>query len=223
MTTFSRLDLLRHLLLLLLAADLLFVLMHVIRANTTLITSSMYALTREKGYAEAFQYIKLYWIILAAAGLLWRTRAPVYASWVVVFGYLLVDDALQVHESAGKIIAANWGFRVLLGLRAVDSGELVVSAIAGLSLLGLVWGGYLRSGRDAQNASKDFLVLIAALAFFGVGFDVLHQLVRTTRLDELFTIAEDGGEMVVVSIACAYAVGLLLRGGVPIPRGSSVR
>jgi hypothetical protein len=37
-------------------------------------------------------------------------------------------------------------------------------------------------------------------------------------LDSLFVIAEDGGGMIVVSFACWYAAGLLLRDGrVPSP------
>jgi hypothetical protein len=210
-----RFDLPRHFLLLLLAADLMFVLIHAVHATTPLIVSSMYALTHDRGYAEAFQYIKLYWIILALAVLLWRTRAPVYAAWVVVFGYLLLDDALQIHEVVGNAVATYLGYRARLGLRTADFGELTVTAVAGLLLLGLLAIGYLRSGPNARSASRDLLVLIAALAFFGVFVDVLHQLAFTTRLDGLLGIAEDGGEMIVVSVACAYSVGLLLRGGVP--------
>jgi hypothetical protein len=122
-------------------------------------------------------------------------------------------------ERGGEFIAARWGYSGMLGLRDVDFGELTVTAAAGVLLLGLLVIGYWRSGRDARNASMDFVVLIAFLAFFGVFLDMLHQIVGDNRLGDLFVIAEDGGEMLVVSVACAYAAGLLLRGGrTPAPR-----
>jgi hypothetical protein len=200
-----------YLLFLLLATDLMFVLVHAIRANTTLIASNMYALNRERGYAEAFQYIKFYWIVLAMSVLFWRTRAAVYAGWMALFAYLLLDDALQIHEEGGRVVAERMGYRELLGLRAVDFGELTFVAVVSVLLLGLIAIGYWRSGPDARTASKGMVVLVAALGLCGVVFDVLHQLARRTRFADWFTIAEDGGEMVVVSVICAYAGGLCAR------------
>ena len=207
----------RYLLLLLISTDVVFVLVHVVYANTTLLTN-MYALDRERGYAEVFQYIKFHWLVLTMAGLWWRTRAPVYLGWAVVFGYLLLDDALQVHERIGEIIAARWGYPELLGLRGLDFGELTVTAAAGLLLLVLIGIGYWSSDREARNASKRVAALIAALALFGVAVDMLHQMAGASWTGELLLIVEDGGEMFVVSVACAYAVSLLLHvDGAPIP------
>jgi hypothetical protein len=204
---------LRYFLLLLVAADAFFVLLHVLNENTVLISNRMYGLDRDRGYPEFFQYIKIYWIVLTLAALWWRTRALVYVAWIAVFGYLLLDDAGQIHERGGELIAARWGYSEMLGLRGVDFGELTVTAAAGLLLLGLLVIGYWRSGRGARNASMDFVVLLALLALFGVVFDMLHQIVGDNRVGDLFVIAEDGGEMLVISVACVYAAGLLMRGG----------
>ena len=210
-TTIAPLDPARCLLLLLIATDVVFVLLHVVYANTTLLPS-MFALDRERGHAEVFQYIKFYWLVLMMAGLWWRTRAPVYLGWAVLFGFLLLDDALQLHERIGEIIAARWGYRELLGLRGLDFGELTFTAAAGSLLLALVGIGYWYSDREARNASKRVAALIAALAFFGVAVDMLHQMAGTSWIGELLLVVEDGGEMAVVSVACAFAVSLLLHG-----------
>lgn len=198
---------------LLLAADALFILVHIANENAGLISNRNFALDRDRGYAEIYQYVKLYWIVITLAALWWRTRAPVYVGWIGAFGYLLLDDALQVHERGGEIVAARWGYGETLGLRDVDFGELTVTAAAGAVLVALLAVGYWRSSRDARAASKDFVVLVVALAFFGVAFDMLHQIVGDNGLGALFVIAEDGGEMLVVSVACAYAASLFLRGG----------
>src|SRR5690606_33827015 len=105
------------LLFLLLAADAAFVLLHVVNENTSLFENRMYSVDRDRGYAEFFQYVKLYWIVLTLALLLWRTRSAVYAAWVVVFGYLLLDDAAQIHERGGELIAGLWQYGEFFGLR----------------------------------------------------------------------------------------------------------
>ncbi|MBN1238736.1 MAG: hypothetical protein JXB36_09545 [Gammaproteobacteria bacterium] len=202
-----------YFLLLLVAADAAFVLLHVVNESSTLIENRMYSLDRDRGYAEFYQYIKLYWVAVTLAALAWRTRALVYAGWIAVFGYLLLDDAAQIHERVGEWIAARWGYPELLGLRPVDLGELTVSAAVGLALLVLLGVGYWRGNASARNASQDLVVLIGVLVFFGIAFDMLHQIAGDNAIGDLFVIAEDGGEMLTVSVIAAYAGALLLRGG----------
>ena len=55
-----------------------------------------------------------------------------------------------------------------------------------------------------------FVALLAALGAVGVGLDLVHAALGGIRraLDRLFGTAEDGGELLLLSLACAFAVAL---------------
>lgn len=89
----------------------------------------------ERGYAEIVQYIKEYWAALCFAALAWRRRSPVYAALALALTYVLLDDATEIHERGGIALAKHLTLPSSLGLRPQDWGELIVSAVAGVSLL----------------------------------------------------------------------------------------
>src|SRR5688572_20266475 len=133
-------------LLLLIAADAAFGILHVVNRLSPLPGSSyLYHLGADGGYAEMFQYLKTYWIVIMLGALCSRTREPVYAAWMLLYGYLLCDDALRIHERAGGAIAAALSYQPALGLRAQDFGELSVSGVAGFVFLVSISTMYLRA------------------------------------------------------------------------------
>jgi hypothetical protein len=199
-------------LVLLMAGDTAFVIVHLVNKYSPLLGNPLYSLGQDGGYGEMFQYLKYYWIAIML-GLLWsRTRERVYAAWMLLYAYLLCDDALGIHERAGGAIAELWGYHDALGLRDQDFGELTVSAMAGCVLAALISTLYLRAASEAKNVSKDLALLLGLLVFCGVFLDMLHMVVQGPLRGAL-AVAEDGGEMLVVSVVCWYVLNLLERRG----------
>lgn len=203
----------RTFLLLLLAADAIFVVVHLVHALSPFFNDRIYSIEQDRGYAEVFQYVKTFWVVIMLATLAWRTREPVYIAWMSLYAYLLFDDALFIHEGGGAAIAARLGYEGALGLRAVDFGELTVEAVSGFAFLAFIAVGYLRSARDARNASIDLALLLGLLVYFGVLIDMLHVVARHGPGNVIFAVVEDGGEMIAMSLTCWYAMGLVGRRG----------
>lgn len=202
-------------LLLLLVADFAFIFLHFLLQMTPILNNPLYSLERDRGYPEFYQYVKELWIIVLLLSTCVRTRAVGYIAWAMVFGYLLCDDALQVHERLGSYIAARLYFVPLLGLRAIDFGELAVSAMSGASLLTLLAWFFMR-GSDTfkQSTNKDLLLLMLTIAFFGIFVDMLHEALKVGRKIHLWLeVVEDGSEMIAMSFVVWYVFLLNVREG----------
>lgn len=199
------------LLVLLLCADVAFLLLHV--SNKLLSLSNvLFSLNTEGGYSEVFQYIKEYWIAIVLFAVCWRTREGIYGTWALLFTYLLCDDALAIHERIGQVVARHWNYVPALGLGTRDFGELTVSVVVGSAFLVLITYFYLRCSNNARNVSKDLALLLGLLVFFGVFVDMVHAAAEDLPVRGL-TIIEDGGEMTTMSMIASYVVHLLERQG----------
>ena len=190
------------LLTLFLCADAALLGVHVI--NRLWLFNPMLDIGIDGGYGEMFQYLKEYWIALVCAGLWWRRREGIYASWSLLFFYLLADDALSVHERMGAALAGQLQYLPVLGLRSIDLGEMTFAAVAGVTFLGLIAVFYFRASQVARAASHDLLLLFAVLVFFGVGVDMVHVLLPGVGL----TMVEDGGELVAMTLIVCYVLRL---------------
>jgi hypothetical protein len=189
-------------LLLLISADAVFVIAHLIHKSGW--GSHLYSLEADRGFSEIFQYVKVYWIVIMLAALLWRTREYVYATWMLLYAYVLCDDAFQIHERGGIAIAKYWGYEGAravtahegtLGLKPKDFGELTIYGAFGFLFLALISIAYLRSARDARNASKDLTLLLGVTLFFGVIIDMLHSVAgEDSYLAAVLGVVEDGGK-----------------------------
>ena len=205
------LDTARILLLLLVAADLAFIFLHVLYIETSLLRGRPFSLEADNGLPEAFQYVKQFWVALCMAAMFRRTREVVYIGWMLVFTFLLLDDAFQFHERIGEWLGQRYALPVVFGLRPDDIGELLFAAIVGGAaavLIGLcVW----RGDADARIISRDMIILVLILAGLGVGLDLLHVITyfKAPLLAQFLLIVEDGGEMLAVSAMVAYMVNVL--------------
>lgn len=201
-------------LLILLVADCAFIFVHLLGQMTPIMNDPLYSLEKDRGYAEFFQYVKGLWIVVLLLSVCARTRAAGYIAWIMLFGYMLCDDALQVHEGRGKDIAASLGFAPLLGLRAQDLGELFVSAMAGALFFPVLAWSYGRGSDAFKQATKHLLLLLFVVAFFGIVVDMLHVALATGRTaDLLLGTVEDGGEMLAMSFVTWYVFLLNVREG----------
>jgi hypothetical protein len=133
-----------------------------------------------------------------------------YLAWALVFGYILVDDSFSIHEGLGERVADGFNFAPILGIRAVDLGEIAVSAMVGSGLLLAVGAAYRWGSETFRGVSRILLVMLGGLVFFGVVVDVVHEMVGHGWIYPIVGGIEDGGEMMVMSVICAYTLGVLL-------------
>jgi hypothetical protein len=203
------------LLLLLFCADFGFIVVSCIHKLTPLINDELFSIGRDRGYAEIFQYIKWFWIIVLFSYLTIARRSFSYVAWGVTFLYLLCDDSLGIHEKIGRLISGNLGFEPPFGMYPRDIGELAVSALAGITLTPLLIWAYLRGSPAFKNMSQDLLLLILVLAFFGVAVDTVHSIVRGlglgSKAEFILGLIEDGGEMLIASLMVWYVFLLSIR------------
>jgi len=205
------------LLVLLVVVDFIFIVVHGLHAWSPWLVGGHFSMESDNGLAAIYQYIKLVWLSGCLALAFVQTRSPVFVGWTLLFGFLLLDDALELHERFGAIIAMSWNLPAILGMRPADLGEIIVAGAIGCAALAMVLITFRRAGTEAQQLSADLMCLLAALALFGVFFDMLHTITyfNAPSIAEVFALIEDGGEMLVVSAITAYVFDLTSNAGRP--------
>ncbi|WP_412069627.1 hypothetical protein [Rubrivirga sp. IMCC43871] len=190
------------------------------------VSDPSFKLGQDGGFGELFGYAKALWIGLCAAAIAIRTRQPVFAAFAALFLMFLADDAGMLHEYWGVRIGDALGIGTVLGMRPHDVGEILfVGSWAGpILVMGAL--SYWKSRPAARRVAHVGLVGIGALAAFGIGMDVVHQIAmagpEVNGLHTLLTTIEEGGEMMVLSVLAAGAISLLaarLGGGGPAAPG----
>ncbi|MEP2971595.1 MAG: hypothetical protein ABJP04_05190 [Hyphomicrobiales bacterium] len=168
--------------------------------------------------SEFFGYLNL----LGAAWFLFATfkkmRHPLLMSWAIIFMILLADDALQIHEFGGEWVAEFFTFDQLAGIAVHHIGELLVWLALGMMSLMVLLYGVFESKGDELRYNGFFFFVVLGLVFCGVGIDLVSSFDYFQNTEEggalanilygFFLIAEDGGELVFMSVGCAgaYAV-----------------
>jgi len=135
-------------------------------------------------------------------------KRPVYLAFVAIFVFVLLDDALELHETFGAQIATTLEFRSFGGLRARDPGEVLVWIVAGIPLLGAAAWAIARAPKEDRRNGVLLTGGLALLALFAVGADMAHEVLRNTfrGANDLFTLIEDGGEQITLSLVCGLAI-----------------
>lgn len=173
-------------------------------------------LDADRSYGEFFQYLKFVWLLLLVALYAVEQRTWQIAMWLPAFAYFLADDSLQLHETWGGRLVEILRIDGVLGLRAQDLGEHLVSGLAGLALLLPLVLAYVHSDERTRWIHRGFLVLVGLLLFFGVVLDSIHVVViDEPRTGDWMGFIEDGGEMFAVTLMVAFAVRINLSGGAP--------
>lgn len=198
-------------LLVLVCVDMAFIAAHVLTRGVGGVEA--YDLGNEGSYSEVFQYAKTWGLVFVLCTLWLRTRDQVYCAWTLLFAYVVCDDAFQIHERGGKLIAAYFAYAPAFGLQAKDFGELTVWAAFGVAFLTAITATYLNSSAAARKASLGIGQLFGLLAFFGAVVDMAHSAVAGRILKAAIGVLEDGGEMLAMSLICWYVVKVLERGG----------
>lgn len=173
-------------------------------------------ITRDWALPELVGYLKWAVIIAALVKLSLRDHSSVPFRWALVFLMILFDDAMQIHETLGLFLWGIIPYPPSLAARGDDLSEILVFGGMGLVAVTLTATLFFRHGPLARALSLRLLLIVAGLVFFGVLLDFVHQLVTSFSkgtafqgyLPPLFSLLEDGGEMVVASFATAYMLTL---------------
>ena len=194
-------------LILLLLTDLVFILIHALY-RIDMVTNPLFSIKLDWGYAEVYQYIKEFWVILLLFFITIKRSKIIYFAWFLLFMYLVLDDSLQIHEKFGGYLVRYFGFQPAFGLRAQDFGEFSVSILFGTLLFLLIGSAYLFSDFKEKQISKHLFILVIFLAFFGVLVDTFHRAITIPWLEPIRELIEDGGEMLIMSIIVWYVFNL---------------
>ena len=195
----------RKFLLLLIFADICFILLH--GANGMhLISNRLFSIQKDFGFPEMYQYIKESWIVVLLLMTAINTSQVIYYAWSSLFMYFLLDDSLQIHERLGDYLANYFELQPMFNLRALDFGELIVSMFFGFLIFSFIGLTYMFSDRIAKERSKHLFILVLFVAFFGIVVDMLH--IAIPFVTPLWTLIEDGGEMIIMSIIVCYVFEL---------------
>ncbi len=167
----------------------------------------LFSVAKDGGYGEFFQYLKFGAISL----LLWMSarvqKSALMGGWAAIFLMLLIDDSIKLHERLGGQFVAWFSIPSAYGLRAQDYGEIMVFLMLGaIALAILVLTSRMDRAPAARSLSKYLLLFLVGLAFFGGLVDMAHIYVDQTyglspKGNRMFAAVEDGGEMIVISLA----------------------
>ncbi len=201
---------------LLLFTDLAFISLHTFEFMSPLINNPLLSLEKDHGFPEMFQYIKWFWIIILLVVISITRESLHFVTWGFLFLYLLVDDALEIHETVGKLIAGYFPTTPPFGIRPQDLGEITVTCIAGGIFSVLIFLAYIRGSEAFRKATHNLVLLIVALVFFGVFIDLVHVVAHFSdsiswKVTAVLAVVEDGGEMIVASLILWYIFMIALQ------------
>jgi hypothetical protein len=159
-------------------------------------TASWFRVSKDGSFGEIAGYFELQ---IAAIFLLlsgWYVYSPLHLSFAVLTEYLLLDDALELHERAGEVIGARY-FETAERLRPQDYGELAYFAFVILAAL-LVLAASYRVATLTQRMWCFLLVVpFVFIALASVGLDLVHALMPPDQrlLSGAVGVVEDGSEL----------------------------
>jgi hypothetical protein len=198
----------RGLLTALVTIDLLFIaahLGHLASDAGDLLHDPRFGLDLDRGYGEFFGYLQLLATTLLLGRFAARHRSRLGAALATVTGWLLVDDALQMHERGGDALRPLFEPGLPGGLAPDHAGELVVAGLTGLvafALIALAW----RSASPHQRLlGQGAVAALVVLAGFGVVVDAAQSWLGPGLGASLGTL-EDGGELLAISSLLAWVV-----------------
>ena len=145
--------------------------------------------------------------------ILWmRSGMATALSFAIVFATVAADDIFRLHETVGALLVESLGLGAIAGLRAHDSGELLVWSFFGIIVVVAIALGFRRADAAGQRVGWTMILFLGVLIVFAVGFDMLQIVFwEVGGVKQVLGLVEDGGEMIVGSICVAYCAALTVR------------
>lgn len=190
----------------LLAVDCVFIALHVVHVSGvvgTIAQHANFAIDRDRGYAEIYEYIKLFGIALGLGWLAWRQQLGLYGLGGLLFAFLGVDNIVELHEQLGTRFADAIALEDAAYVLGSDAVQMAYWGVIGVAFVLMGRQLYRRADGPARRLAQRLLVGLVGLALFGVVVDAIHSVVwivtASAFWDELLALVEDGGELVVMS------------------------
>ncbi|MGB7415957.1 MAG: hypothetical protein WA902_17270, partial [Thermosynechococcaceae cyanobacterium] len=178
--------------------------------------NSDFSLVKDGSYSEIFQSTKELLAAVLLTQICIRNKSKIFGVWSLFFTYIFIDDTFGIHERFGKFLASQTEMPSILGLEVQDLGELLVYGFVGSAfvLLMLLAGRHHHPILVEESRNLAFLTII--LIVFGLGFDLIHAALASVSfiVGALFSVIEDGGEMVAMSLIFWYIFNLWKYSGI---------
>jgi len=130
------------LLILLILADIGFILVHILHEYTYLFQPNRFSIERDQGLAESFQYLKEFWITVTLLFFAVRKYSLLILIWSGLFFYLMIDDVFRIHEKSGYFLSSNFDIGNAFNMPANDIGQFIWAFIIGAIFLIPIGGAY---------------------------------------------------------------------------------
>jgi len=202
----------------LLISDTVMMALHVAYARSVghlptplLLHDPRFSLSHDGGVAESIEYAKSAVTVVALILCARRERATLFFALAGVHLWLLVDNLLRIHERAGALAGQLVAPDGALTMASRDVGQPVAFAVIGCGLAFLLLRGWPPPEPAQRRVGAVMILAAASIAIFAVGIDALHASALGPYFGDVFwTLIEDGGETVVLSLNCALAVAYAL-------------
>lgn len=161
-----------------------------------------FALDRDRGLAECFEYAMSFAAAACLLLCLKATRQAVYASLAGLHLWLMLDNALQLHERLGARLEA-----FLLSLGGPPVGESGVFMITMLTIALVVSLSLWRASGFHRALGLGLIAAATPIAAFAAGVDLVHGRLATLSplIDQALILLEDGGELTLFALNAAFA------------------
>lgn len=167
-----------------------------------------FSIGMERGYAEIWEFFKGSFAALLLIGCYLYHRQAAYLGLALLFAYVVGDNLYLFHEKAGIRLAQAFG----QGRQSFSrhAGELIALAGMGLAAITVFSLAYRRSDPEARRTALIGLGALILLGAFGGGVDFVHAATASVidlpkRIDDAFTLIEDGGETISISLGLAFS------------------
>ena len=193
-------DFSKRILLNLLWADILFLIIH-------LSHNELWFITREFLLPEIFQYLKM--LSLAVLFLLFfkKTHQKIYILLSGTFFYFFLDDSFRIHEYFSTVLSEKVKRVSISRSLFIDSGEIaefLFAGFIGIFFVLMLLSVYRKSDQISRRITRNTIGFILLFSIFTLGFDTLCEIQSLSSVQNLFSVIEDWGEMVVMSFICFY-------------------
>lgn len=138
-------------------------------------------------------------------------RSPILLFFSALMAFVWFDDAAGYHERFGRLLVGAFDLQAAPGLRPQDTGEVLAWSLAGLMLLVLLLLSLVRRRPGDIGALAFVSCGFGLLVVCGVLADLAHVAVPAP-FGSIFSIIEDGGEMVAIVWIAGVALGLARSG-----------
>lgn len=203
------------LLLLFLLVDAAIIALHVSLKAFGVPAGEHFDLGVDRSYGELIMYVKLGWISVLAVILARRRRSGVFAAIAAGSLVLLVEDAFILHERIGwrlnETVLEALPQLAGLGILSVQLGELIWLGALGLVIAVTFVVSFRRAAPAERRDGLSIALFFVVMGFFALVVDTLHSLFAFGSIgDVVFTVLEDGGELLALTPAVALAFALVV-------------